>query len=284
MYCTAIKSQKTTIDFNQDFIVPIANRFAKLQVDIMSFSSEGWLTQHPKRESVVSFLIPVPFISLHPFNIGEVTIPLQMPTKVQRNVETESSGDLTLTSTLEDWSSMGSIILKPPENYIEDMPVPKTMTLGKLKTAIKRVKRLLIFWKRFWLKFKMIQMWIYPKFSAFVMTILVLVTLFLPSQYIIPFFLGTFIFMLGLCHPVGDYLVGSYLYRTFFLPKHRSEAIPQVKTMKECDEDKQKDFSNFMIDVRPVGMLEKWKILKKDLADVQIDLSRVSCWLEKLRK
>ena len=87
-----------------------------------------------------------------------------------------------------------------------------------------------------------------------------------------------------ICHPVGDYLVGNYLYRQFFLPKHRGDAVPQVKTMKEFDEDKQKDISNFAIDVRLVGILEKWKILKKDMVELQIDLSRFACWIEKVRK
>ena len=284
IYCTAIKPQKPTIEWNQDFILPVGNRFAKLQVDVISFSSEGWLTQHPKRESVTSFLIPVPFISLHPFHLGPVTIPLALPTKGPKPIDSDLPSDMSLTMTLEDWSNLSSIILKPPESYIEDIPVPKTMSLGKLKIAMKRVKRLLIFWKNFWLKFKMIQMWVYPRFSAFIMTILVLVTLFLPAQYIMPFFLGTFLLLFGLCHPVGDYLLGNYLYRTFFLPKYRGEAVPRVKTMKECDDDKLKDFGNFTIDVRPVGMLEKYKILKKDLADVQVDLSRIACWIEKVRK
>lgn len=54
--------------FNQEFYIPVHNRFEKILIEIVTYVTEGWFKGKHKEHVVKEFCIPLPFLKDEPFN------------------------------------------------------------------------------------------------------------------------------------------------------------------------------------------------------------------------
>mgnify|MGYP001049144532 FL=1 len=269
------------VSWNQNFVIPVLNRFFVVKVELCSFSSKGWLKQQGKEEVLAEYFLPIPDLNAPPYTNGPVTLLLKKDdTKRKRSAQFEQ--DLWLHMELNHETDFAANFLPPPSNFLEDIELASGASMRELKIAFKRLKRMQILYGDLFKKLALVFTWIYPQFSKYCMAIYCLMVMFLPSQFILPLvLLVVLLFALSL-HPDN----AKYVQKAsdfLFSEEKRVKAPPKVETIKQHT-NKIKSEITFLREKIKEGMMDKWKKFKLDAVELQNLIMTIACYLEKVRQ
>lgn len=273
--------QSTSLSWNTIFIFPIFNRFFSLKVEVIALTGDGWLKQSIKEDVLAEFSIPLADVNQIPFIKG----PIDLPLSVTKKVFVDKEQDIMMNFEVEDASSVEAMFVDPPSGYvIENVQATTSASMREMRITIKRLTRLVLLYANTVKVLSTATAWKYPRFSGVVLTLYIVCMAVMPSQAALPIIILVLSALIVSCHPNFDESLGFYIKQHFFVKKYHKKPYPLVKTIKSNRNELKAELSQIPEKQKSEGsLLVRWKVFKRDAAELQNVLVKAVAFAEKLR-
>mmetsp|Transcript_5825 Transcript_5825/g.10391 ORF Transcript_5825/g.10391 Transcript_5825/m.10391 type:complete len:394 (+) Transcript_5825:1203-2384(+) len=211
--------------------------------------------------------------------------PIEFPLPISKKTFVEKEQDVTLGFEVKDNSSIEAMFVEPPTGYvIENVELATSASMREMRITIKRLTRLILLYANTFRIMSTATAWKYPRFSVFCLIAYVLCMAFLPSQAVIPIVVLLGAILCICCHPRFEESFGLYLKHRFFAKKFHKKPYPLVRTIKSVKNEAKAELNLIPEKQKSEGsLLVRWKVFKRDAAELQNGLIKAVAFAEKLR-
>jgi hypothetical protein len=278
---THILLQSNSLSWDTRIILPVFNRFFTLKIEVVAMTGDGWIKQSVKEDVLAELSIPLSDVNLFPFIKG----PIEVPLLVNKKTFVDKEQEVILGFQIQDCSSFEAMFVEPPSGYvIENVEVATTASMREMRITVKRLTRLILLYAKALQTISTATTWNYPRFSAIVLGVYVLAMAILPSQAALPVLISLAALLVVTCHPQFEESIGYQLKKRFFAKKLHKKPYPLVQTIKSKRNEAKTELTQIPEKQKSEGsLLVRWKVFKRDTAELQNGLIKAVSFLEKLR-
>ena len=294
--------QDNIYEINQQFIIPIHNRFGKIKFQIYQDVFKGVLIKSKEHEVVYEAYIEITQI-LNQFNNDEMKFHLvfksleKEPVKKKKNtllnvIEEEESNKIIKTNlllTIKDYSSPFVLFENNKNKLILEDLEAEDDNIG-VKTIFKRLRKTFYFFDEMYLLYYSIYQFKYPIFSFLCILFVFGHLYFIESKYIVKFLISILIIIIiSQSYAYKKYLE-FYINKYVFSYKNPFDLKSKIITTKNEIEDKELKNPNYLIEkeelniyndiIDPLANFSKYKL--KYLGFL-VKISKIIASVEKIK-
>ena len=248
---------------NQDFIIPIHNRFGKIKFEIYQDVFKGVLIKSKEKEVVYEASIDLTKI-LNEFNRKDIKLHLifdstdNSPVKKKRTILNEDENEDTIRTNLliniKDFCNPFVLLEKHRnKNILEDNEAGDD-NLG-VKILLKRLKKMFYLFERLDLLYMSIFQFKYPIFSIICMIFILLNLYFIQTKYIFTLLIKLLIILLFSQSQIYKKYLEFYVNKYIFSYKNPYDLKSKIISTKKEVEDRELTNPNYLVEKEELNII-----------------------------
>ena len=279
---------KGNFDFNQQFLLPIHNRFKYLKFLVYKKKESRYFYKKDADKLIATCEIPLPnLINIYFINKNSIVMKL-MPVK-EKNKKKLKYADMSLEFKIFDYSSLLSLLVKNTnKRVLDDYPLytkegdseePYTISI-----LLKRIKRVLAMFKNIYSFYKMLQYFKYPVLSVTFLLIIIFYTFFCEPGYILTHILIFIISILIFYSSVFNKYVYPKISHIFLSYPNKYNNPSQIAKTESQINKEEVAKSDYLIKKKGFSLsFKELKEVKHAYIDLLFRLSRIASFFEKFK-
>ena len=274
--------------FNQQFVLPIHNRFKYLKFFIYKKKEAGYIYKKEADKLIATCEIPLPnLINIYFVNQNSIVMKI-VPVK-EKNKKKLKYADMSLEFKVFDYSSLLTLLVKNTnKRVLDDYPLytkegdseePYTISI-----LLKRIKRVLAMFKDIYSFYKMLQYFKYPVLSTTFLLLVIFYTFFTKPGYIMTHLLILIISILVFYSSVFNKYVYPKISHIFLNYRNKYDTPSQIAVTESQKNKQEVASSDYLIKKKGFSFsFKEIKEYKHAYIDLLFRLSRIASFFEKFK-